>query len=288
MSYRAFFSYSRSDDRHANRLHRWLDNYRTPKSLVGADGVFGKVPNKLHPIFRDRTDMSGGGELSIRIDQALRSSEALVVLCSPATASSEWVNTEVDTFIRLGRKDRIFPVIAPNAPDSNDVEPHFFPPALRGHGLLAADLREIKKSNGRIVGDGQDIGRLKLLAGLLGVSLDAVSRRERVRQRRAVAAAIGASLTFAIVACAAVTLGIIAQSNALRAEIALKRSLLPAAWISVERGDVREAVKLALAAGRLLPTQQAQAKDVLTTAVFEMRELNSFASVRRIFVHFYT
>jgi hypothetical protein len=68
------------------------------------------------------------------------------------------------------------PVIAAGEPDSGDPETECFPPALRGKALLAADLREIKLPTGQLIGDGREGGRLKLLAGLLGVGLDQLCR----------------------------------------------------------------------------------------------------------------
>lgn len=114
--YRAFFSYSRGDERAAGAHHRMMDSYRTPKSLRGEDGMFGPVPDTLHPIFRDRTDLSGGGRLDGKIRAALENSETLVVLCSPNAAASDWVDQEVAMFLALGRHDRVFPVIAPGLP----------------------------------------------------------------------------------------------------------------------------------------------------------------------------
>jgi hypothetical protein len=181
MAYWAFFSYARADDRVANWLHRQLDSYRTPKALVGSAGALGPAPAKLHPIFRDRTDLQAGGHIDHALQQVLEESETLVVLCTPTSAKSHWVDHECETFLRLGRADRIFPVIASGQPESNDRDTECFPPSLRGKGLLAADLREIKLPNGQLVGDGREGGRLKLIAGLLGVPLDALAQRERRR-----------------------------------------------------------------------------------------------------------
>jgi WD40 repeat protein len=224
--YRAFLSYSRKDNEAAGRLHRALDGYRTPKSLVATSGVLGPVPRKLHPVFRDRTDMAGGGALTAHIEGALADSEALVVLCSPASADSPWVNEEVQAFQRLGRTDRIFPVIAPRLPDVTDVESEFFPKALRGIGLLAADLREIRMDGGRIIGDGFSGGRFKLIAGLLGVPLDTLLQRERRRQRRLTAALAFAAVAFAVVAGAAVYLGAAAARSAEQARVERDRARL--------------------------------------------------------------
>jgi WD40 repeat protein len=225
MKYRAFLSYSRSDDGAANWLHRQLDQYRTPRGVAGTIAGGAKVPRTLHPIFRDRTDMSGGGQLSEKIASVLADSEMLVVLCSPAAARSAWVNSEVETFLSLGREGRIFPVIRDGLPDTDDVERDFFPPALRGRGLLAADLRDLKSADGRLVGDGREAGRLKLLAGLLGVSLDALAQREKRRQRRALAFASTAVVLFAALAIAAGILGLLARENAIQATANEQRAL---------------------------------------------------------------
>jgi hypothetical protein len=219
MRYRAFFSYARADDRIANWLHRQLDSYRTPKALVGSKGDLGPVPAKLHPIFRDRTDLEAGGHVDNALQAALEDSETLLVLCTPTSAKSHWVNHEVETFLKLGREERIFPVIAAGEPDSSDPETECFPPALRGKGLLAADLREIRRPNGHLIGDGKDAGRLKLIAGLLGVSLDQLVRRERRRQRRTIALLASAAAAFALLAATAGVLGWFAQAKQIEAEI---------------------------------------------------------------------
>lgn len=212
--YRAFFSYARADDKLANWLHRQLDGYRTPKALIGQDGAMGPVPAKLHPIFRDRTDLDARGHIDQRLQEALEDSECLVVLCTPTSAKSHWVNHECETFLKLGREDRIFPVIGAGEPNSGDPKTECFPPALRGKGLLAADLREIKKPSGQLIGDGRDDGRLKLIAGLLGVPLDQLVQRERRRQRLLVGALGAAALVFAGVAATAVVQTIMANRNA--------------------------------------------------------------------------
>lgn len=238
MGYRAFFSYSRADDRLANWLHRALDSYRTPKTLVGARGAFGPIPERLHPIFRDRTDMAGGGELTARFREALEQSEALIVLCSPEAAKSPWVNLEVETFIALGKADRIFPVIAAGEPESSDPEQECFPPALRGRGVLAADIRDIKTAHGQRIGDGRDVGRLKLIAGLLGAPLDQLIQRERRRQRTLAAVLAGATIVFALVAGAAVFQTVEAQRNLAAAEREAAIGLAQQSAQAISDGDL--------------------------------------------------
>jgi hypothetical protein len=68
------------------------------------DGSSRPLARTLHPIFRDRVDMSAGGELSAHLGSALAASEYLIVLCSPSAAESPWVDYEIQTFINLGRR----------------------------------------------------------------------------------------------------------------------------------------------------------------------------------------
>ncbi len=276
MKYRAFLSYSRADDRVADWLHRELDSYRLPSSLVGVPGEFGAAPAKLHPIYRDRTDMSGGGSLSEKVQQALKESDALIVLCSPSAATSEWVNAEVVAFQDLRRSHRIYPVVCPDLPDSADLEGDYFPPALRGKGHLATDLRDLKLPDGRRIGDGRDGGRLKLLSGLLGLPLDTLAQRERTRQRRLIARLALASIVFALVALAAGVFGWrayqnerIARARETDARNSLARILAERSWQHLETGEYFLAIRYALAGAHKAPANNDHYRAALARALYE-------------------
>lgn len=107
MRYSAFLSYSRADERCASWLHRKLDRYRPPRTLGSLNENGKLIPPALHPVFRDRSDLSGGGSLPAKIEAALKDSECLIVLCSPSAAQSYWVDQEVQTFARLNPAGQI-------------------------------------------------------------------------------------------------------------------------------------------------------------------------------------
>jgi hypothetical protein len=270
--YRAFFSYARADDKLANWLHRQLDSYRTPKALIGAEGALGPVPAKLHRIFRDRTDLKAGGHIDKALQKELEDSECLVVLCTPTRAKSQWVNHECETFLRLGREDRIFPVIGAGEPNSGDPDTECFPPALRGKGLLAADLREIKKPNGQMIGDGRDGGRLKLIAGLLGVPLDQWVQRERRRQRLLIGALGAAALVFAGVAATAVLQAVAAKEQRDAARNSLARIFAERSWEAMGRGDYLSAARYALAGLRSAPKNEGEYRAALGRLLHDSNE----------------
>jgi hypothetical protein len=54
--YRAFLSYRAVDARQAEWLHRKLEAYVVPRSLVGTSGDYGVIPRRLGRIFRDRDE----------------------------------------------------------------------------------------------------------------------------------------------------------------------------------------------------------------------------------------
>jgi hypothetical protein len=86
--YRAFISYSHSDEKWAQWLHRSLETYRLPKHLVGAQTEFGPVPARFTPVFRDRDELATATNLGATLINALEQSACQIVICSPKAAQS--------------------------------------------------------------------------------------------------------------------------------------------------------------------------------------------------------
>jgi len=120
--YKAFISYSHKDKKWGSWLHRVLEAYRTPKHLVNAD-----TPTRLVPVFRDREEFASSPDLPGQIRQALENSENLIVICSPSSAKSRWVNEEIETFKKLGRSNRIFSLIVDGDPGAVNTDLDCFP-----------------------------------------------------------------------------------------------------------------------------------------------------------------
>lgn len=178
--YKAFISYSHRDERWAKWLQRSLEHYRVPKRLVGKEGIYGPVPARLRPVFRDREDLSSASDLTARITEELEQSEFLVVICSPAAAKSRWVNEEVRHFRQAGNQDRVLALVVDGDPLGDVCFPESVlegPDGARREPL-AADVRKYA--------DGKHLALLKIIAGMLGVRLDELRRRDAHRrlQRR--------------------------------------------------------------------------------------------------------
>ena len=203
--YRAFISYSHADQRWGRWLHRRLESYRVPRKLVGKETAEGAVPARLTPIFRDRDDLPAGADLTEEVQATLRDSRFLVVICSPAAAQSKWVNQEVLQFKRLHGEGRVLAAIVDGEPFAEDkpgqgfVE--CFPKALRyrlnDRGDLGEERTEPIAADFRAGGDGRRYGRSKLAAGLLGLKLDDLVRREAQRRHARMSALATVSLTIA-------------------------------------------------------------------------------------------
>ena len=201
--YAAFISYSHADTPTVRWLHHALETFRVPKALVGTPTPLGPAPRRLAPIFRDRDELPASGDLGTELRAALADAAFLIVICSPRSAQSHWVNEEILAFKRLHGDGRVLALIASGEPYSADTE--CFPPALRFKmgpgGVLTTDPAEPIAADIRPGKDGKRLAHLKLMAGLTGLKLDQLVQREAARrQRRLAYIASGA------VAVAAVTL----------------------------------------------------------------------------------
>lgn len=187
--YEAFISYrhASADTATAKRIQRALEGFRIPKALrQGARCSLGKL-------FRDADELPASASLTDEISRALCDSGYLIVICSPDTPSSNWVDLEIEEFLTTHGPDRILAVLVAGEPEQS------FPAALlnqteKGYEPLAADFRPGKTR--------REIRReeLRLAAALIGCGLDDLVNRRRTR-----ALQIGA----AAACCAAVVGGVI-------------------------------------------------------------------------------
>jgi tetratricopeptide (TPR) repeat protein len=216
MRYRAFISYSHADEKWARWLMRRLEAYRVPKNLVGTSGRYGVIPPKLGQVFRDRDELASAGDLSSTITAALTDSAALVVVCSPASAQSRWVNAEIDAFRALHGNDRIFSYVVAGDPGSREPGTASFPSALIEPEVAGGPEREPLAADARKQGDGRERAFLKLVAGLLGVGFNDLAQREAQQRHRRMAIITAASLAGMALAIGLAVTAYIARNDAER------------------------------------------------------------------------
>jgi tetratricopeptide (TPR) repeat protein len=216
MLYRAFISYSHADEKTARWLMRRLESYRVPANLVGSKGRDGPIPAKLGKFFRDRDELPSAGNLSKTINDALEKSHALIVICSPTSARSQWVNAEIDAFRQSGHEDNIFSFIVAGDPASRDPADASFPYALLKPDVEGEPEREPLAADARKQGDGPDRAFLKLVAGLLGVGFDDLAQREAQQRHKRMAIITGASLLGMTLAVVLAVTAYVARNDAER------------------------------------------------------------------------
>ena len=221
MRYSAFISYNHRDRDWAVWLHRALERYRVPKRLWGRSAPWGEIAARLPPVFRDRDELATSSDLAGSVKAALADAATLVVICSPNSAKSKWVNEEIKTFIEQGRTRFIRLIIVDGEPHADAPDRECLPPALRIEGApepLAADVRK--------EGDGKQGAKLKVLAGILEVPYDELRQREAARrQQRLLILATAASIGFIVMAGLTV-FALLSRAEAVRQrEVAMKRTL---------------------------------------------------------------
>ena len=223
--YRAFISYSHRDQAWADWLHKALETYRVPSRLVGMQTAAGTVPRRLAPIFRDRDELASATDLGRKVNEALGQSDSLIVICSPRSATSPWVNEEVLAFKRLGRSERVFCLIVDGEPNASELPgreaEECFAPALR-YGLgndhaLSDERTEPIAADARPGKDGKAKAKLKLIAGMLDIGFDSLRQRELQRRHRRMTAITALAL---VIMAVTTTLAIAALISRHAAEVA--------------------------------------------------------------------
>jgi tetratricopeptide (TPR) repeat protein len=225
-AYRAFISYSHRDQAFVKRLHRVLESHRLPPKLVGKMTGLGKIPRKLGRIFRDREELPASADLGGELREAIRQSMFLIVVCSPSSARSEWVNQEILQFKREHGDGRVLALVVDGEPHASEIpgreHEECFPPNLRyrmgADGELSDELAEPIAADIRREADGRRLATQKLVAGLTGVKLDELVKRETQRRFQRMA-----MLTGVAVGGMVVTGGLAFYANARRIEANTQR-----------------------------------------------------------------
>ena len=139
--YFAFISYNSNDIAWGKRLQRKLESYRMSATLCSERGWKRKP---INPIFFAPTDIQPGG-LTEELQERLKASRNLIVICSPHSAKSEWVGKEIEYFHQLGRTQDIHFFIVDGEPHSGNPDTECFNPIVQNLGLpeiLGANIHE--------------------------------------------------------------------------------------------------------------------------------------------------
>lgn len=197
--YNAFISYKHSepDIYIATQIQKKLERFKLPKSLRKK---YPKERWKINRIFRDQDELTLADNLSEEIDEALKDSEYLIIICTPRLKASEWCKRESEVFKDLYGLEHTLLVLAEGEPEDSfpenqwyrdkeitdengnikiireDVEP------------LAADVRATdKKTLDKMINNAV----LRLAAQMYGIDYDDLKRRHREQRIHLIAGISG-------------------------------------------------------------------------------------------------
>lgn len=141
--YFAFISYNSKDTAWGKRLQKKLEHYRMPSTLCSEHG-WEKKPIK--PVFFAPTDIQPGG-LSEELQERLKASQHLIVICSPNSAKSQWVGREIEFFHNLGRTKNIHFFIVEGSPHSGNPGDGMLQPRHRQVGVARDPRRQRQRED---------------------------------------------------------------------------------------------------------------------------------------------
>ena len=187
--YFAFISFQSADAKEALWVQKAIESYRLPTAISRKDK---SLPKKMRPCFCYLNDINLSEELMQELKQRMEQSEYLIVVCSPRSAKSQFVNGGIDYFVNLGRRDRIIPLIIDGIPYSNDPQTECFPEALRRHFPKSADPMQDHQILGvNLNEEGAGSRRWKrqravlmVIARMLGLEFENLWNREVQRRRK--------------------------------------------------------------------------------------------------------
>lgn len=163
--YKAFISYNHRDKKFAKYLHAKLENY----SSQSTETITSKKP--LYPIFLDENELRAGATLNDAIQDAIKSSEFLIVICSENSVSSPWVKAELSLMRSIHLDPKIIGVI----PNKHGDETHIDALFGKESEHLGADFRR---------GNNKYLQLSKIAATMSDVDLDTLYKRESRRKNK--------------------------------------------------------------------------------------------------------
>ena len=192
--YFAFISYNSKDTEWGKKVQKKLEHYRMPATLCSEHG-WERTPIK--PVFFAPTDIQPGG-LTEELQERLRASRNLIVICSPNSAKSDWVGKEIEFFHQLGRTKQIHFFIVEGEPHSGNPDTECFNPIVDKLGLPEILGANIHEKIYRWPWLNKERAYVQLISKLLGVEFDAIwQRHRRLLIQKTIAWAIGLMVVLA-------------------------------------------------------------------------------------------
>ena len=141
----------------------------------------------IKPVFFAPTDIQPG-DLTAELQERLRASRNLIVICSPHSAKSDWVAWEIAFFHSLGRTEDIHFFIVDGIPHSGNPDTECFNPIVDTLGLPDTLGANIHEKIYRYPWINREHAYVQLITKLLGVEFDSIWQRHKRLLRQKIAA----------------------------------------------------------------------------------------------------
>ena len=202
--YNAFISYRHSeiDNKIAAELQTQLERFKIPAAIQKKTGI-----KRFDRIFRDKEELPTTSDLKHDIENALKVSDYLIVICSERTHESMWVQREIETFLKYHSKQEIFTVLVDGEPGEviPDILLHQTVTRQLSDGTFATyeEMAEPLSCDYRMpIRKARREELPRLVCSMLHCTYDELMMRRRqykIRRFAALASVIGVFLTVAIV-----------------------------------------------------------------------------------------
>ncbi len=273
--YDAFISYRHADlDIYAaEQLHKLLENFKVPRLAGQSLKMHKKKP--ISRVFRDKDELPASDNLAEPIEEALRTSQFLIVVCSPRTPESKWVSREIELFIQYHGRENVLALLIEGEPEDA------FPKAMclaerqvpQDDGTIITEQYEIEPlaSDVRAASKTQIHRKLKkeilrLAAPILHCSYDDLKQRHKEQKLKNML-----SLS-AVIAAVLLIFGTYATIQNVQIRKLQSKSLAVQAAEAYRKGDRKEGLSLIQTALRTRYTPQAQAELTDLMQVYENGE----------------
>ena len=236
--YDVFISYKHepTDKKVAQYLQKALEQYKIPKEIQQKTGK-----KKIARVFRDEEELAVASDLSEEIEEQLRQTEFLLVVCSKKTKESIWVQREIQTFLKYRSRRYVLLVLVEGEPE--EAFPKII---LDGGEPLAADLRG--NTDKEVLAAAQK-SLPRIVAPILHCSYDELKQRHKAYQMKRIAWITGAIAAVSLLFGAySIKQNIEIKENYTKKQENQSRYLAQTSKKLLESGDREAAMLVALAA----------------------------------------
>ncbi len=277
LKYWGFLSYSHRDKRIVRKLQRILESFQIPKEHVGkpCPARNGTIPQRLRPFFRDEDELPTSSNLQEPIQAALHDSKSLIVICSPRSADSDYVDAEVKFYKQLSWDERVIPVIIEGRPNvsrsaqKNDPGECFcltlrYQPAPDGTWSYEEDYR-VEPLGAPIENTSIEQEAVRVIASITGLPFGELWKRfERDRKRRKMYWLTGIIFVLAIISSL--------SYSAVRSRIEASYQKIRADQESVSRRAAQYKGLISLSEKEYARGEYKAARQILVSCTPELRE----------------